>query len=141
MILDASVAAKWFLKGEKYETESLRLRQDYEDGKIELEAPSLILYEICNTIWKRRDIPRERASKLAEIATTYLGHLTVTPSPQTYRRIVSNARAWGVTVYDSAYATMSQESKRPLITADDDLRKRLSKVSIPVMFMADYKAS
>ena len=127
-------------EGEKYETERLRLRQDYEDGKIELEAPSLILYEICNTIWKRRDIPREsiqtRGNRHRLLRPSY-----GTPSPQTYRRIVSNARAWSVTVYDLAYATMSQESKRPLITADDDLRKRLSKDSIPVMFMADYKAS
>jgi predicted nucleic acid-binding protein len=141
MILDATVAAKWFLKGEEYETESLRLRWDYEEGKVALQAPSLILYEVCNSIWKRRDIPRETAARLAEAASAYLNNLAVSPSPQTYRRAVSNARIWGITVYDSSYATMTQELKRPLITADGDLGKRLSKVSVPVVFIANYEAS
>jgi predicted nucleic acid-binding protein len=141
MILDASVAAKWFLKGEEYETESLRLRQDYEEGNVALHAPSLMLYEVCNSIWKRRDIPRETAAKLAEAASKYLSNLVVPPSPQTYRKAVSNARTWNITVYDSSYATMAQELKRPLITADGDLGKRLSKVSVPVVFIANYEAS
>jgi predicted nucleic acid-binding protein len=141
MILDASVAAKWFLKGEEYETESLKLRQDYEEGKVELQAPSLILYEVCNSILKRRDIPRETAANLAEATSKYLSNLAVSPSPQTYRKAVSNARIWDITVYDSSYATMAQELKRPLITADGDLGKRLSKVSVPVLFLANYEAS
>ena len=141
MILDASVAAKWFLRGEEYETESLGLRQDYEEGKVQLQAPSLMIYEVCNSIWKRRDIPRETAAKLAEAASKYLSNLVVSPSPQTYRKAVSNARTWDITVYDSSYATMAQELKRPLITADGDLGKRLSKVSVPVMFIANYEVS
>jgi len=56
MILDASVAAGWFLRGKRCEAESLSLRRDYEDGKFELEAPLRILYEVCNAIWKRMDV-------------------------------------------------------------------------------------
>ncbi len=141
MILDASVATKWFLKGEEYETESLKLRLDYEEGKVQLHAPSLILYEVCNSILKRRDITRETAAKLAEAASQYLSTLAVSPSPQTYRKAVSNARLWDITLYDSSYATMAQELKRPLITADGDLGKRLSKVAVPIMFIANYEAS
>ncbi len=141
MILDASVAAKWFLKGEKYESEGFNLRRDYEAGKVELHAPSLILYEVCNTIWKRKDIARETASKLAEAASNYLSGIAVSLGPQSYRRAVFNARTWDVTVYDSSYASMSEELKRPLITADDDLRKRLSTASVPIIFLADYRQS
>jgi predicted nucleic acid-binding protein len=141
MILDASVAAKWFLKGEEYEIESLKLRQDYEQGNVELHAPSLILYEVCNSIRKRRDIPREPAAKLAEAASKYLSNLVVSLSPQTFRKAVSNARIWDITVYDSSYTTMAQELKRPLITADRDLGKRLSKVSVPVVFISNYETS
>jgi predicted nucleic acid-binding protein len=141
MILDASVAAKWFLRGEEYEPESLMLRLDYEEGKIELHAPSLILYEVCNSIRKRGDIPRETAAKLAEAASKYMSNLVVLPSPETFRKVVSNSRLWDLTVYDSSYATMAQELKRPLITADRDLRKQLANVSVPVVFIADYEAS
>ena len=141
MIPDASVAAKWFLKGEEYETESLSLRQDYEEERIPLHAPSLILYEVCNSIWKRRDIPREIAAKLAEGAPKYLSHLAVSPSPQIYRKALSSARIWDITLYDSSYATIAQELKRPLITADRDLGKRLSEISVPVVFIANYEAA
>jgi predicted nucleic acid-binding protein len=139
MILDASVAANWFLKGERYEVESLRLRQDYEEGNVVLQPPSLILYEVCNTIWKRRDIAAEQTGKLAEAVSSYLGNFTVSLSPQSYRRAVSNARAWNVTVYESSYATMAQETNSPLITADEDLTKRLSRVFVPHIFVANYK--
>jgi len=141
MIIDASVAAKWFLKGEEYEDESLSLRQEYEAGEINLSAPSLISYEVCNAIWKRKDIGSEAAAELAELASEYLDRIALSPGPESYRRAVSNARVWDLTVYDSSYATMSEELKRPLITADDDLRARLAKTSIPVIFLADYKAS
>jgi len=141
MILDASVAAKWFLKGEKYENEGLRLKQDHEDGKVQLHAPSLILYEVCNTIWKRKDIARETAGRLAEAASSYLSNLAIAPSPQGCRRTVTNARIWDITVYDSSYTTMAHDLKRPLVTADDDLRKRLSKAPVPVIFLADYRPS
>jgi predicted nucleic acid-binding protein len=139
MILDASVASKWFLKGEEFEAESLKLREDYEEGKVELHAPSLILYEVCNSILKRDDIPRELAAQVAEVASSYMSSLAVSPNPQTYRKAVSNARIWDITLYDSSYATMAQELKRPLITADKDLKKRLSKASVPVVFIANYE--
>jgi predicted nucleic acid-binding protein len=139
MILDASVAAKWFLKGERYEAESLRLRRDHEEGNIELQAPSLIRYEVCNTLWKREDIAVEELGKLAEVATSYLGNLAVSLSAQEYRKAVINARAWNITVYDSSYATMAQEMKAPLITADQDLATRLSKVAVPNIFLGNYK--
>jgi len=79
MILDASVAAKWFLKREKYGSDAIRLRQDYEAGKVDLSAPSLILYEDCSAIRKIKDIAREKASKLAEAASTYLGNIVLSP--------------------------------------------------------------
>jgi len=133
MILDASVAAKWFLKREKYGSDAIRLRQDYEAGKVDLSAPSLILYEDCSAIRKIKDIAREKASKLAEAASTYLGNIVLSPHPQSYRRVLSNARTWDVSVCDSSYATISEEQGTPLITADDYLRKRLSSTSIPVI--------
>jgi predicted nucleic acid-binding protein len=141
MILDASVAAKWFLKGERYEAESLRLRQDYEDGELELQSPSLITYEVCNTIWKRKDIANLEAGKLAEAVSSYLANVSVSLSSEGYRRAVSNARAWNVSVYDSSYATMAYELKRPLVTADEDLTKRLSRTSVPFIFIANYGAA
>jgi predicted nucleic acid-binding protein len=139
MILDASVAAKWFLKGERYEAESLGVRRDYEAGKVELQAPSLILYEVCNTIWKRMDVADEEVGKLAAAAGSYLSNFIVPLNHQSFRTTVSNARAWDISVYDSSYATMAHEMKRPLITADEDLAKRLSTVLVPNIFVANYK--
>ena len=72
MIIDASVGAKWFLKGEEWENESLKIKRLFEDGNLELCALTLILYEVGNIIWKRKDISADLASKLVLKASEHL---------------------------------------------------------------------
>lgn len=138
MIIDASVAAKWFLPGEVYEDECLLLRKEYEDGKVEMRAPILIAYEVLNAINKRNDIPARTAVKLSEKAGAYLLNLSVAPSPSHLSRIVQNARSLGISVYDSSYATLSIDLREPLISADRGLLARLSKIKPAPVFIADY---
>lgn len=69
-ILDASVAAKWFLKDElethTEEAEELLLRLLAED--IELYAPRVIYYEVCQLLNKacRQSVPSTRTSRLSK---------------------------------------------------------------------------
>ncbi|HKW04510.1 MAG TPA: type II toxin-antitoxin system VapC family toxin [Nitrososphaerales archaeon] len=60
-IVDASVMAKWFNKREANEEEALALRSAWIDGTIELLAPSVIIYEVCNSIWKNPNIEKTQA--------------------------------------------------------------------------------
>ena len=67
-VIDASVYAKWFNKGEKLEEEALRLRNDFVSGRVELHAPIQIVFEACNTIWKNPNIADADALSLAKQA-------------------------------------------------------------------------
>ncbi|MEM4251422.1 MAG: type II toxin-antitoxin system VapC family toxin, partial [Candidatus Bathyarchaeia archaeon] len=46
---DASVAVKWFVE-ERDSSNALRLKQLFESGRIDLEAPSLLWYELASAI-------------------------------------------------------------------------------------------
>lgn len=138
MILDASVAAKWFLRGEEYEQQSLKLKEDYEKGLVDLKTSPLILYELCNTISKRTDIPTQLAFQLAELAAKYLMSVAVVPKAENFGAVLRHSRAWRITVYDSAYATLSHELRKPLITADRALVTRLAGSPVATIFIGDY---
>ena len=55
--IDASIMARWFIPGEEYEEEALKIRNDYAQGKIQLYAPTPIKYEVLNSIWILRIRP------------------------------------------------------------------------------------
>lgn len=138
MIIDASVAAKWFLPREAYEEECLLLRKEYEDGKVEIRAPVLIAYEVLSAIKKRTDIPVKTAARLSEKAGRYLLGFSVTPYPSHLSRVVQNARSLGISVYDSSYATLSIDMQEPFISADRVLLARLGKIKPAPAFIGDY---
>ncbi len=136
MIIDASVAAKWFLKGEEWEEESLRIKNMFENGGIDLSAPSIILYEVGNTIWKRKDISSEIARKLVEKAFEYLRELIVLPSGEIANLAMRIAREYNITFYDAIYIALSKQRKEIFITADKKLYNKV-KNSFLVKFIAD----
>ncbi len=49
MILDTSVVAKWFLEEEGTD-KALKIRDDYVHGKIDVEIPDLLIYELGNVL-------------------------------------------------------------------------------------------
>jgi len=49
LILDASVAVKWF-NPEPLRKESLTIRKMFLEGEVDLEAPSLLYYEVANAL-------------------------------------------------------------------------------------------
>ena len=49
LVLDASVAVKWF-NPEPLRDKALEIRESFVEGKIQLEAPSLLPYELGNAL-------------------------------------------------------------------------------------------
>ena len=49
IVLDASVAIKWFNK-EEFSDIALKLREEFYNGKHEIVVPDLILYEVSNAL-------------------------------------------------------------------------------------------
>ena len=124
MIIDASVIAKWFMKGEEWEDKALELKKKFEEGEINLKAPSLLIYEIGNVIWKRKDIPIELAIELTEKAMEYLKEIIVDIDPKTAKKAMKIAREENISFYDAAYIALSEEKREHLVTADKKLYEK-----------------
>jgi predicted nucleic acid-binding protein len=118
-LVDASVMAKWFNKGEVDEQEALALRNAWADGRVELFGPSLIIYEVCNSIWKNPNIERSQAASLAKLVIRLSPNLIQVGQDES-QEAMELAKRSGLTFYDSIYIVLSKSRKCPLITSDSD---------------------
>lgn len=128
-ILDASVAAKWFLPpdGEPLAEESLGILDGYSQGKIQLSVPDMFWPELGNVLWKAARLGRI-STESAEEAIDSLLNLSIPTSPS--GPLLPDAFSIAVnfhrSVYDSMNVALAVISNRLLITADERLAHALA---------------
>lgn len=128
-ITDASVAVKWFV--EEQETDhALKLKQLFEDGEVDLEAPSLLGYEVASAL---RFHPKVRLTlKQFRAMREALDQMQITRDP--------NEREWDVafrlslentvSVYDAVYIALALSDHSKMVTADASLLNKLKSPEI-----------
>lgn len=127
--MDASVAAKWVLAGEPYEKNAVRLKDDYLSGIAEICAPSFMVLEVANALWKAIKLSRILEEDAHE-ALKILGDLGITLYDLDWTKVSQGleiARKLDLTIYDAAYLFLSDRMKAQLITADDKLFEKAKK--------------
>jgi predicted nucleic acid-binding protein len=139
-ILDASVAAKWFLRGaaEGLIEQSTALLRDYIGGKVTLAVPDLFWPEFGNILWKATKQTRvslQHAAEAIKLLRTY-GLLSY-PTEMLIEDAFSIAAKFDRSVYDSVYVALAILQNMPLITADERLVSSLSP-HVPVMWLGRY---
>jgi predicted nucleic acid-binding protein len=122
VVVDASVAMKWFVP-EELSAEAVRLL----DGSLELIAPDLLWPEFGNTLWKKLMRAEIVATEAAEILAA-LGKvpLVVISSSLLLAAALEIAVATRRTVYDALYLAAAVSRDCPLVTADDRMVRALS---------------
>jgi predicted nucleic acid-binding protein len=127
-VLDASVAAKWFLPSaeEPISEQALQLFDRFSRGEVQLLVPDLFWPEFGNILWKAARLGRiSRASAAQAISGLTQHYLITEPS----RSLISDALRIAVefdrTLYDSVYVALATITNAPLITADERLFKAL----------------
>jgi predicted nucleic acid-binding protein len=123
-VLDASVAAKWFLPsgGETLVAESLQVLDGYAHGEIALLVPDLFWPELGNIAWKAvRSGRMSRHSAEEAVRTFSEGGLPTAPSLPLLADAFAIAVTFERTVYDSIYIALAIATGRPLLTADERL--------------------
>ena len=115
-VVDASVAAKWFLP--ERDSESARsLRLAHLDARASLVAPAILPYEVGNAL---RFHPHLGADVVGR-AVAQLLDVQVRldpPSPEALDAAVRVAFRTGLTVYDACYLALAERLDCPLYTAD-----------------------
>ena len=114
LVVDASVAVKWFVD-EEYSAEAGRLLE----GGHELYAPRLLALEIGNALWRKArmgTLERSRAGTLAA---------TISDTPVRWKEdeeycpeAVRLALALDRPVYDCLYLALAHRMRATLVTAD-----------------------
>ena len=125
LVLDASVAVKWFLSTEEpLKEQALDLQTRHERGEIEFIIPDLFWAEVGNVLWKavrqRRCSARDAEESLRR--AKLLG-LRAVPSVELVEEAFAIARKHDRTLYDSLYLALAISRRATLITADERLAK------------------
>ena len=136
-VIDASVAAKWFLppSGEPLAAEAMRLLGGYSDGRFQFAVPDLFWAECGNILWKavRRGRWPQSAAEKAIVALKNRNFPT-TSSHDLLEEAFSIAATFNRTVYDSLYVALAVRSKADLVTADERLANALA-ARLPVKWL------
>jgi predicted nucleic acid-binding protein len=136
-VVDASVAAKWFLPpaGETLVPEALQLLDDFAAARLRICVPDLFWAELGNILWKAVRF-RRMSRKAAEDAVRLAAELNVgtVPSLSFLSEALDIALTFERTVYDSIYVAQAFVSRMVLVTADERLANGLA-AHLPVRWL------
>ena len=121
VVVDASVAIKWFLP-ERHDDAALRLLR----AEHRLAAPDLLFPEVGNVLWKRvrrREATVQEAGAVLDALRAV--PLEVQPSQPMMPVALEIACATGRTIYDSVYLALAVLRECPMVTADRRLHQAL----------------
>lgn len=139
LVVDASVALKWFLPDEPHAAEALAIVR----GGAALIAPDMLIAEVCNAAWRSarlgcigRDQVNEIAAVLPRFFDTLIGAAALAP------RAVAIAGELDHPVYDCLYVTLAEARQARLVTADRGLLGKLRRTpwETNALYLADYNA-
>ena len=138
LVVDASVAAKWFLP-EVHSEEALRLLET----PYRLLVPDLLYSEVANTLWKRvvsREIAAKQAIEIAGVLESV--PLAAFPAKPLMAAALDIACRTGRTVYDSVYLALATQQNCRLVTADRRFYNALSKTPMKtsILWVGDILA-
>lgn len=129
LVLDASVAVKWFLpaEGEALSTEALTLFQSYVRQEIRFIVPDIFWAEIGSTCWKAIRTGRlQKSSAQAAITDLLCCKFPTFPIATLLENAFLIATEFERTIYDSLYVALAMQSGAELVTADERLANALA---------------
>ena len=136
-VIDASVAAKWFLPaaGEPLAAEALQLLRRYARGEIRFIVPDLFWAELGNIMWKA--VRQGRWTKAAAdnaLAEMKNRNPPTVPTIGLLDQAFAIATTFDRSVYDSLYVALAIISKAELVSADEKLANALA-AHLPVKWL------
>ena len=129
VVVDASVAAKWFLPEDREAlvSEALALLDEYDREEVRFVVPDLFYVETASAIWKAVRVGRvlRAFGDQALVLLTQRKFPTV-PSLKLLDKAFQIATDRGRTVYDCLYVALAVQADAQLITADERLANSIA---------------
>ncbi len=127
LVIDASVAVKWFLNEENSD-KARNLKNLFLNEELKLMAPSLIFLEISNAL----RYGKQDENELVRVNKNVFGlNLKITNLYEDLlSKAIKNSAKYDITIYDALYVALAQTHKTELITADRKLVKIPNVISL-----------
>jgi predicted nucleic acid-binding protein len=138
LVVDASVALKWFLVDEPYRAEAKAVLGSGEA----LIAPDLIIAETCNAAWRGVRVGRMRQDQAEEMARSLPGMIdSLVASPLLAERAIVVAGQLDHAVYDCFYLALAEAYDASFVTADARLLGKLAETpwAARAQSLAEYR--
>jgi predicted nucleic acid-binding protein len=122
---DASVVVKWFVKEEDSE-KARRLKELFQEGVVDLEAPSLLSYEVASAL-RFHPIAKLTAAQLRTVMESLeelqiARELTQTEWAAAFMLSLDNS----ISIYDAVYVSFAVQSNSKMVTADTRLATKIT---------------
>jgi predicted nucleic acid-binding protein len=138
MIVDASVAAKWFVREDELRSEARAVRDALIEERIRLAAPPVLWTEVANAIVhaaRRRRIDQAGVLALADfvqVVHPLIDGVAVDP-----RSIIRTALSVGIGANDATYLAAAHQTGSSVITADHGMLKHGRAHGYDVVWLGD----
>lgn len=118
IVVDTSVLIKWIKKrDEELRSEALALLGLIRRKRLEVTAPTLLLYEIGSLLLHKTTLDSSGvAAALAQVIR--LPIVIVNPEPDVLRRAARLGRELNLTFYDASFVALAEDLDCPFVTAD-----------------------
>jgi len=136
VVVDASVALKWVLDDEEGVDQAVMLRDEGIEGRLQLVAPSLWLYELANGLVNA--VRRRRLSKTdGRRSLTHLTALGVELADPASDATYAHAMRYEFSADDAAYVALAAALEAPLWTGDRALHTSVPE-AVDVRWIGEY---
>jgi predicted nucleic acid-binding protein len=136
MIVDASVILSAFFPDED-QAQAQALIREHVMGRVELVAPTLLVYEVTNAVVQAQRRGRISDAQAENILTSFEG-LGIALRPVTWQKMLPLAQRFERSAYDAAYLALAEIAERPLITGDRRLYNAVHERLDWVQWVGDY---
>ncbi len=123
IVIDASVLAKAIVREEDSD-KALNIIEAHTDGKIELVAPSLIIYEIGNVLWRSGMNGRSLHKYIENILSLGIKLINVPFERTMLKEVGKISTTKDLTFYDASYLSIAIILNKKLVTVDKEIMKK-----------------
>jgi len=139
IVIDASVALKWYLADEEHSQKALGLLDKYVSNELDILAPSLLEYEVINGLVIAKKRGRIQEDKILMAIDGFISlELKLKNLSLYYPRVIHYCKVGNRSAYDASYLALADKEKIPLITADKGLFNAVKRDLKWIIWLGDF---